>query len=92
MFGKFVPDCVRRGSKFKVFLGGGACPQTPLVGTHAYACISMLTHATIILLCTILFSPPNSKSCMKPWPWFSVASLARSGTLIHPLNVPQTLF
>ena len=36
-------------------------PQTPLVGTHTYACVSMLLHATIILF------PPNSKSCMKTW-------------------------
>ena len=25
-------------------------PQTPLVGTHAYVCMSVLSHATIILL------------------------------------------
>ena len=30
--------------------GGEACPQTPLVGTHAYARMSVLLHATIILL------------------------------------------
>ena len=42
LFGNFVPDCVRsdlRGSKFKIFTGGGGdMPQTPLVTTHAYAC------------------------------------------------------
>ena len=54
-----VPDCVRsnlRGSKIQNF-SRGACPQTPLVGTHTYACYY---HPA-----TILF-PPNSKSCMKP--------------------------
>ena len=53
LFGKFVPDCVRsylRGSKFKIFLGGGGCPQTPLVGMHTYACVSVPSHTTIILL------------------------------------------
>ena len=38
-----VSDCIRsnlRGSKFKIFLGGGgACPQTPLVGMHAHTCM-----------------------------------------------------
>ena len=46
---------------------GGACPQTPLVGTHTYMYMSVLLHATIIL-----HPPPTSKSCMKPcsnnWP------------------------
>ena len=44
MFGKFVPDCVRRGSKFKVFLGGGGMPPDPpsrhtrlRMHKHAYA-------------------------------------------------------
>ena len=34
------------------FLGGGgkACPKTPPVGTHTYTCVSVLSHATIILL------------------------------------------
>ena len=64
MFGKFVPDSVRnnqRGSKFKTFLGGGgvACPQTPLVGTHAYARVSVLSHATIILLPSCFPPPPT---------------------------------
>ena len=60
LFGKFVPDCVRsylRGSKFKVFLGG-ACPQTPIVGTHTYACVSVLSHTTIILLPSCSPPPP----------------------------------
>ena len=66
LFGKFVPDCVRsnlRGSKFKIFFGG-ACPQTPLVGMHAYARVNMLSR--YYHPATILFPPPNSKSCMKP--------------------------
>ena len=67
-----VPDFVRsnlRGSKFNIFLeGGGACPQTPLVGTHAYMCVSMLSHAytcvsmlshTTIILLPSCFSPPT---------------------------------
>ena len=32
LFGKFVPDCIRsnlRGSKFKIFLGGGGMPPDP---------------------------------------------------------------
>ena len=62
-----APDCVRsnlRGSKFKIFLG--VCPQIPLVGTYTYACVNMLSHATIILL-PFCFSPPNSKSYMHYW-------------------------
>jgi len=47
-----VPDCVRsnlRGSKIQNF-SRGACPQTPLVGTHPYVCVSVLSRATITLL------------------------------------------
>ena len=58
LFEKFVPDCIRsnlRGSKFKIFLGG-ACPQTSLVGTHAYLRVSVLSDTTIILLPSC-FSP-----------------------------------
>ena len=47
---KFGPDCVRSNLRVKIFLGGGACPQTPLVGMHTYMCMSVLSHATIILL------------------------------------------
>ena len=36
-------------------------PQTPLVGTHAYACVSTLSHATIILLPSCTFSSPQIK-------------------------------
>ena len=64
-----VPDCIRsnlRGSKVKIFLKG-ACPQTPLVGTHIYMCMSVLSHTTVILLPSCSPPPPNSKSCMKPW-------------------------
>ena len=46
-----VPDFVRsnlRGSKFNIFLEGGACPQTPLVGTHAYAFARYYHPATIL--------------------------------------------
>ena len=43
-----------------------ACPQTPVVGTHTYVCVSVLSRTTIILL-PPCFTPPNSKSCMKPW-------------------------
>ena len=63
LFGKFVPDCVRnnlRGSKLKIFLGGGACPRTLLVGTHAYVHVSMLSYTTIILLPSY-FPPPQLK-------------------------------
>ena len=54
LFGQFVPDCVGsnlRGAKFKTF-PKGIYPQTPLVGTHAYA--------TIILLPSC-FTPPQLK-------------------------------
>ena len=44
----------------------GAFPQIPVVGTHTYVCVSVLSRATIILL-PPCFTPPNSKSCMKPW-------------------------
>ena len=47
----------------KIFLG--ACPQTPLVGTHTCVCMRVLLHTTIILLPSC-FPPCNSKSCMKP--------------------------
>ena len=59
-----VPDCVRsnlRGPKIQFFSGGGGeggggggggMPPDPLVGAHAYACVSMLSHST-----TILFPP-----------------------------------
>ena len=39
--------------------GGGWCGGMPLVGTHVYACISMLLYATIILLPSC--SPPQLK-------------------------------
>ena len=59
-----VPDCVRsnlRGSKIQNFPGGHA-PRPPLVGTHACACVSVLSHT-----CYHPVPPhPNSKSCMKP--------------------------
>ena len=35
-----------------------ACPQTPLVGTHTYACVSVLLHATIILLASCYYPVP----------------------------------
>ena len=57
LVGEFVPDCVRsnlRGSKFTIFLGG-VCPQTPLIGTHTYTCVSVLPHVTIILLYHCVF-------------------------------------
>ena len=38
---------------------GGKCPQTPLVGTHTYARVSVLSHAIIILLPSC--SPPQLK-------------------------------
>ena len=37
--------------------GGGACPQTPLVGMHAFRTLSYCYHPVF---------PSNSKSCMKP--------------------------
>ena len=50
-----VPDCNLRGSKIQNFFLGGACPSLdPLVGMHAYTCVSVLSHATV----TILFPPP----------------------------------
>ena len=58
----------KQSERFYIFLAGGGrgtCPQTPLVGTHAYMCVSVLSHATIILVLSC-FLPPNSKSCMKP--------------------------
>ena len=50
-----VPDCVRsnlRGSKFKTF-PGGACPQTPLVGTQAFH--------TLLSPCYHAVPPPHLK-------------------------------
>ena len=47
-----VPVCVRsnlRGSKFK-FSWGSMPPDPPSRHTHTYTCVSMLSHATIILL------------------------------------------
>ena len=42
----------------KIFRGGRACPQTTLVGWHAYLCATCYYHPT-----TTLFPlPPNSKS------------------------------
>ena len=55
-----VPDCIRsylRGSKILNF-SGGACPQTPLIGTHAYACVSVLLRATITMLPSCIPPPP----------------------------------
>ena len=48
-----VPDCIRSNLRDLNF-PGGACPQTPLVGTYTYTCVSVLSHTTIILL------PPRS--------------------------------
>ena len=45
------------------FSWGGACPHTPLVATHAEACMNMLLHATVILLPSCFPPLPNSKSC-----------------------------
>ena len=44
-----VPDCVRsnlKRSKFKIFSGegGGACPQTPLVGMHMFCALLSPCH------------------------------------------------
>ena len=61
LFGKFVPGCIRsnlRGSKFKIFWGGGGEGYAP--STHT--CLRMLLSS-----CYHPVSPPNSKSCMKPW-------------------------
>ena len=58
-----VPDCVisnLRGSTIKI-CSGGACPQTPLVGTHAYTCVSVLSHTTIIMLLLCFPPPPQLK-------------------------------
>ena len=41
-----VPDFVRsnlRGSKLKIFMREGRCPQTPLVGTHSYVFHTLLS-------------------------------------------------
>ena len=59
-----VPDCNPRGSKFKIFLWGrglGACPQTPLVGTHTHACVSVCEHAFARYYhpATTMFPPPS---------------------------------
>ena len=54
---------------------GGACPHTPLVGTHTYTCVSVFSCTTIILAPPP--PPPNSNSCMKPWftNWSSLQSI-----------------
>ena len=35
--------------------------QTPLVGTHAYVCVSVLSHTSYYHPATILSSPPQLK-------------------------------
>ena len=65
---KFVSDCVRsnlRGSKFKTFLGGH-CPQTRLLNTHTYMCMSVLSHDTIILLPSCFPPPPTQNPVWNP--------------------------
>ena len=60
-----LPDCIRsnlRGSKFS----WGAYPQTP-PSLHARLCVHECAFTHYYLPATILFSPRNSKSCMKPW-------------------------
>ena len=56
----------------------GACPQTPLVGMHAF--------------CTLLSScyhpvspPPNSNSCMKPWSPCSSCALPGHSNVVQLL-------
>ena len=97
---RLVPDCVGsnlRGSKFKIFLGG-ACPQTPLVGTHTYACVSVLFRATIILLPPCFPTPPpptqnpvwNSDVCTPAWGVWSSAYNHRS--TFSSLSWPSHVF
>ena len=59
-------DCVRsnlRGSKFKIFLGGGI-PLDPF-SRHAHLHMCACFHALLSSCYHPVFSP-NSKSCMKP--------------------------
>ena len=52
-----VPDCVRSNLRGSKFLWEHA-PHTPLVGTHAYVCVEVLSHTTIILLPPCFPPPP----------------------------------
>ena len=63
---KFWPRLRQKQSKRYIIFLGGACPQNPLVGMHAFHI--HFAH-TIILLPSYSLPPlpPNSKSCMKPW-------------------------
>ena len=77
-----VPDCVRSNLNSK--FSGGA--QIPLVGTHAYTCVSVLSCNTIILLPSCP-TPLNSKSCMKPWTAKSLKYLCLIlSSVLHPTN------
>ena len=61
----------------------GACPQTHLVGTHAYACVSVLSHATIILLPSCSPSPTqnpvwNQPPCSRQFSYSHSSGAARA--------------
>ena len=58
---KFCPRLHQKQSERYInskFFWRGACPQTPLVGMHAFR--------TLLSSCYHPVPPPNSKSCMKP--------------------------
>ena len=82
-----VQDCVRsnlRRSKNQNF-PGEACPQTPLGGTHANACVAVLTHASTTFTIT---SSPQQKSCMKHCLGFNVSSSAHNcGCMVDGGNI-----
>ena len=69
----FVPDCVWKDLKFKIFLGGGGTgPQTPLHGTNANA--SVLMHGSTTLLSPFPY-PANNRTSMKPCQVMSLVSV-----------------
>ena len=55
-------------------------PQTPLVDTHAYACVNVLLHATIIWLPSC--SPPTQNPVRNPATSYGGDYSAISGSLI----------
>ena len=56
-----VPDCIRNNWRGSKFLGGGACPQTPLINMQTYVCMSTLSHA-LLSSCSHPFIPPSTQN------------------------------
>ena len=73
-----VPDCVRSNLRGSKFLWEHA-PHTPLVGTHAYVCVEVLSHTTIILLPPCFPPPPPPPQTENPvWYHFHLSIAAYS--------------